>query len=96
MELTFNQLKCKEVVNLTDGKRLGRICDMIFDSDGSRVFGFVVPCTRKLFKPNQDLFIPLCDVVKFGDDVILVKVTDASIIEKNDKKKQEHQEDFII
>ena len=96
MELTYNQLRCKEVVNLIDGSRLGRICDIVFQADGKCVLGLVVPCTRRLFKPNQDLFIPFSDVVKFGDDVILVNLCDTNVITKTKQKKAGVDEDFII
>ena len=78
MELTFNELKCKEVVNMSDGTRLGRVIDLTFDYETSCVLGISVPGGKGagLFKCKADLFIPMCQVVKIGDDVILVKLAD--------------------
>ena len=33
MEISFSELRCKEVINLYDGKRLGRIVDISFNKD---------------------------------------------------------------
>lgn len=74
MELSFLELREKEIVNIYDGKRLGRALDMIFEKQSNRVLGIVVPGIKKgfLFKKTDNLFIPLNCIKKFGEDVILV------------------------
>lgn len=74
MDITFNELRSKEIVNVFDGKRLGRITDVSFDGVTGRVVGFVVPGLKKVFKKSEDLFIPLRLIKKIGDDVILVNL----------------------
>lgn len=72
METSYSELRSKFVVNVTDGKNLGRTCDVIFSFPEGRVFGIVVPGKRfRVFKSN-DLFIPLKNIVKIGTDVVLV------------------------
>ena len=76
-ETSFCELKGKEVINIIDGRRLGRIIDVVFDVCCNRVLGFVVPSQNKswnIFKSSDDIFIPCHDVCKIGQDVILVKV----------------------
>jgi sporulation protein YlmC with PRC-barrel domain len=46
VELSFCELRTKQVVNVVDGKALGRIIDIVFSREGSRVIGFVVPGDR--------------------------------------------------
>ena len=75
MEITFNTLRSKEVVNLYDGRRLGRIIDIAFDKRTGRVLGFIMPGLKKVLKKSEDLFIPLDLIKKIGDDVILVKLS---------------------
>ena len=58
MEISYNELRCKEVVNLHNGARMGKIIDMIIESNGKDVLGLVVPGVRKLFKASEDIFIP--------------------------------------
>ncbi len=72
MEISYNELRCKEVVNTRSGARLGRICDLIINSDSKCVLGVVVPGERRIFHAREDIFIPWCKICKIGQDVILV------------------------
>ena len=91
MEASFQELKCKQVINTVDGKNLGHITDVIFDVVTACTLGFVVPQSSGfwsgLFKGNKDLFIPFDCVCKIGVDAILVElyVEDHSGKKKCDK-----------
>lgn len=77
METTFCELRGKEVINVLDGKRLGKIIDLVFDTRCGKIMGLVVPCYNKswnIFKTADDIFIPYSNVCKIGDDVILVEI----------------------
>lgn len=75
-ELSYCELRAKEVVNACDGKRMGRIVDILFSREDGRISGIVVPlCKRGMFSKNQDIFIPWRCVQKIGADVILVSLT---------------------
>ena len=57
METSFCELKGTEVINITDGKRLGRIVDIVFDTKFGRLLGIVVPCYNKnwnIFKSSDE------------------------------------------
>lgn len=79
-ELTLTELRRKEVINMTDGRRLGRIVDLVIDVKCGKVCGFIVPgkCGGFIGK-NDELFIPWCDICKIGDDVILVELKIACV-----------------
>ena len=77
METSFCELRGKEVINISDGKRLGHIIDIVFDTKCGRLLGIVVPCYNKswnIFKAGDDIFIPFNCICKFGDDAILVQI----------------------
>ncbi len=78
MEVSFLELKKKQVVNTVDGKCLGHITDIIFDVVSACALGFVVPQPNQgfwgAFKGCKDLFIPFDCVCKIGVDVILVEL----------------------
>ncbi len=76
-ELSFCELRSKEVVNSVDGRRLGRIIDLVFSSTGGEIHGIIVPYSRRvmIFK-SQDVFIPWECVKKIGEDVIIVELND--------------------
>jgi YlmC/YmxH family sporulation protein len=77
-EMAFCELRCKQVVNVIDGKVLGRVSDVVFSRHSSKVLGFVVPgCGGlgfKMFSRKDDLFIPFERICKIGMDVILVEL----------------------
>lgn len=71
------ELRCKEVVNVLDGRKLGHIIDIIFDLASARVLGILVPGEKtgwNVFKSTNQLFIPFGCIVKIGEDAILVEV----------------------
>lgn len=77
MESSFIELRCKEVVNVIDGKRLGHIIDMAFDLCSARILGFMVPGEKtgwNIFKNSSQIFIPFGCIVKIGEDTILVEL----------------------
>lgn len=74
MDISLTELKEKEIINVLDGRKLGRIIDILFDIENGVVRGIVVPGERKLFKKGEDIFIPLEKLRKIGDDVVLVKI----------------------
>ncbi len=72
-EYTFCQLREKEVINVADGKKLGRIFDATFLC--GKLTGLIVPGEKKFLKTvtgSDSIFIPFPSVLKIGDDVILV------------------------
>ena len=73
MEVSFTELRSKEVVNTQDGRKLGRVCDVVLCYPENRWIGLVVPGGRG-FGRKQELFLELRNIVKIGEDVILVNV----------------------
>lgn len=78
MEVSFLELKAKQVINTVDGKCLGHITDIIFDVVTAKTLGFIVPnCSGgffSFFKADKNLFIPFDCVCKIGVDVVLVEL----------------------
>lgn len=69
-------LRCKEVINLCDGCRLGFVGDVEVDVLCGRVVAIVVPGRCRLFGllgREEDCVIPWEAIEKIGDDIILVR-----------------------
>ena len=78
METSFSELRTRIVINLTDGKRLGNVIDMIFEECTAKILGIIVPGNRgfpSMFRAKEDLFIPYHNICKIGQDTILVDLT---------------------
>ncbi|MBE7087572.1 MAG: YlmC/YmxH family sporulation protein, partial [Clostridiales bacterium] len=76
MELTFKDLKSREVINLTDGRSLGHITNLSINFPSGKLAGIIVPerkkgCIAGLFDKSE-LFIDVKRILKIGNDVILV------------------------
>lgn len=92
METSFLELKCKQVINVVDGKTLGHITDIIFDTKSCKVLGLIVPSPASgwlaCFRSGKEIFIPFDCICKIGVDVILVELyinNDHAPPSKNDK-----------
>lgn len=71
------ELRCKEVVNVVDGRRLGHIVDVVFNLANGCLLGVVVPGEKSfwnVFKSGTELFIALNQIVKIGEDAVLVEL----------------------
>ncbi len=76
-ELSFCELRRREVINGSDGKRLGHIIDLVFTVETGKINGIILPYGKRgLFSKSQDLFVPWSCVQKIGEDVILVEIMD--------------------
>ena len=76
--MSFSDIRRKDVVNICDGKKLGRPIDLILN-DNACVEALVVPGKGggllALFRQSQEGgVIPWNKVRRIGDDVILVEV----------------------
>ena len=77
MESSFLELRCKEVINIVDGKKLGHIIDIVFELATGQICGLVVPGNKSFwasFKGGGEIFVPYAQIVKIGDDTILVEL----------------------
>ncbi len=73
MEVTFSALKQKDVINLIDGKHLGKVCDISFSFPENNVLGFTVTGCKGFRFSKQEIFLPINCIVKIGEDAVLVK-----------------------
>lgn len=75
--MTFSELRAKEVINICDGRRLGRASDIGLDENACAVC-LILPGEsgwRSLCRPSkEDLVVPWNRIRRIGDDVILVEI----------------------
>ena len=69
--------KHKEVVNITNGKRLGYVQDVTADLQTGIITSIIVPGNNKMFNifsGNNEIVIPWEKIKCIGDDLILVEI----------------------
>lgn len=77
MQQRFTDLKCKEVINVCDGCRLGCVSDVEVEVPAGRVVAIIVPGPCRffgLFGREYNYFIPWPCIKRIGEDIILVDV----------------------
>ena len=75
--MLFSELKCKDVINLRDCKKLGRICDIEFDECSGKICKVFVPGGNKfcsILRNEPDICIPFKDIRQIGPDIIIVDI----------------------
>ena len=72
--MRISDLQTKDVINQGDGRNIGRIIDMDINEDGSINYFIVEPKKKKkkLNIYNSETNINIKQIVKIGEDVILV------------------------
>lgn len=88
MEVTFSELRQKEVINLVDGKHLGRVCNVTLSFPDGRVLGLTATGSKGFKFSKQNVYIPLKCVTKIGEDAILVNYGGGKPEEKPPQKRQ--------
>jgi len=77
MGVKFTQLQCKEVICVSDGRRLGFIEDVEVEVPEGRICALIVPGPCKylgLVGQRDHYCIPWSSVCKIGPDIVLVDI----------------------
>lgn len=89
MKFNASSMKDKEVVNVTDGRKLGCISDVEFDSVDGKISAFIIPGEKGFFGIGASQNVIGWDrVVRIGEDVVLVNISD-NMLPPPDKKGSE-------
>ena len=72
MDYNFSDLKKKKVINITDGKDLGKIIDLIMSYPEGKIKSIIVPGKKNAFFTGYELIINFSCIERIGDDAILV------------------------
>lgn len=73
--LKLSEIRDKEIINISNGERMGYAYDFELDLDQGVIVGIVMPGTSKalsLFSKTEDIIIEWKSIIKIGTDTILV------------------------
>jgi YlmC/YmxH family sporulation protein len=71
-----SDFQVKDVVNVSDGKKLGNITDIEINLDTGKIEAIIMNSGGKVlgfFGKEEETVIPWSQIVKIGEDVILVR-----------------------
>ncbi len=72
----FTELRCKEVICMADGRRLGFVTDVKIEVPEGKVCAIIVPGPCRflgLFGRRDDFLIPWDCIKRIGPDIIFVE-----------------------
>ena len=77
MGMRITELHCKEVICISDGRRLGFVSDVEVEIPCGNVLAIIVPGPCRLFGVlgrNDDYVIPWRCIKRIGPDIVLVDI----------------------
>lgn len=75
--VSTQDIRNKEIINISDGKSLGFVSDIELNLEKGRIEAIIVPAQRgffNLFSKENEYIIKWKDIRKIGEDVILVEL----------------------
>ncbi|WP_369902940.1 YlmC/YmxH family sporulation protein [Bacillus manliponensis] len=74
--IRVSEFQIKDVVNVSDGRKLGNVGDIEIDLNTGKINAIIIFRQSRmlgLFGKGEEFVIPWQQIVKIGEDVILVK-----------------------
>ncbi|HDR7432765.1 MULTISPECIES: YlmC/YmxH family sporulation protein [Bacillus] len=75
--IRISELQMKDIINVSDGKRLGNIGDIEIDMNTGKIKSIIISKQARMlgiFGKGVEIVIPWEEIMIIGEDVILVRV----------------------
>lgn len=76
--MKLHELQSKDIVNVSDGSKLGRISDLEIDTTNGTILSFTLQQNLRfsnLFSNNNSIRLTWDQIIKIGEEVIIVNTT---------------------
>jgi len=77
LRIKASDLRMLDVINISDGRRLGYVYDVDMDIDTGEIIALILPGEGRgfwLYSRHPEIEIPWDKVIRIGEDVILVEL----------------------
>lgn len=75
--MRLSELQEKEIININNGKNLGKIIDVTVEE--GKIYNFIIESKKfflNFFKRTDEISVKWNDIQKIGEDVILINFSD--------------------
>ena len=72
----YAELRNKEIINISDGCRMGYVCDVEFDLETGKIKSLILPRKTGIFcafSKHDEYVIDWENIKKIGEDIIFVE-----------------------
>ncbi|MFO1445820.1 YlmC/YmxH family sporulation protein [Bacillus sp. Bva_UNVM-123] len=86
--IKISDFQMKDVVNVANGKKLGNIGDIDINVQTGKINAVIIGGTGKVlgfFGREEDIIIPWKNILKIGEDVILVRHQETALLNDVDE-----------
>ena len=85
----YSELRCKEVICLADGRRLGYICDLEIDLSCGKIIALILPGPGRFkgFLASGEFRVPWQEIASIGADLILVNRCEEICADRKKEKR---------
>ena len=76
--MKLSELQKKDIINIKDGKKIGRVIDAEFDISNGYLIKFIIESNnafRNIFSNSDCVTIKFTQIKKMGEDVILIDIS---------------------
>ena len=76
--MKLSELEKKDIINIKDGKKIGKIVDVVFDVNNGYMIKFNIESSsilKNIFSSSEELTIKFSQIKKMGEDVILIDIS---------------------
>lgn len=78
MCMHLSDLQTKEIIDITTGRRLGIIIDVLLEQNGKIKSLLLQERKVRRFKNSEEMEVTWNEIVKIGDDIILIDTRNKS------------------
>ena len=76
--MKLSELQKKDIINIKDGKKIGKIIDVEFDQTSGYMIHFIIEeyhIFKGIFNNRSEFNIKFSQIKKLGEDVILIDIS---------------------
>ena len=72
--MRLSALQSKEIIDIVDGKKVGKIIDIVIDPSTGKINSMVIErgFNRKILSSKEEYEVKWMQILKIGEDIILV------------------------
>ncbi|MFE8698993.1 YlmC/YmxH family sporulation protein [Cytobacillus sp. FJAT-54145] len=88
----ISEFQIKDVVNVADGKKLGNIGDIEINLTNGKIEAIIISGAGKVlgfFGKDEEVIIPWKNILKIGEDVILVRYIDVTQYKQIEEEEEQ-------